>query len=214
MTILRAYALRLLFFVGLGFSAANAGQSAESLIQAGINKVCAKFAEIVSAAEGNFTTVNQFGCLGAFQFCPGTFELYYSGTADQFLHDPVGQVAAWTKFEETQWKLVLKNDLTQLKGKVADLNGKTVTIDESAILMGCSIRLRQRRQAGELYGGWRLQRPRRQGRQRRESVCAYLIKGAGQEVSCFTGVTGPGPGPGAISNISASSITSSGATVN
>ncbi len=188
MTILRAYALRLLFFVGLGCSAANAGESAAALIQAGINEVCAKFAEIVSAAEGTFTEINQFGCLGAFQFCPGTFELYYSGTADQFLHDPHGQVAAWTKFEQNQWKLAEKNTLTtRLTKEVVSFNGMTAKIDDSAILMAC--------QFGCAKGGKLANYAADQGRNcnaaavkdgNGESVCAYLIKGAGQNVSCFT----------------------------
>jgi hypothetical protein len=103
----------------------------------------------------------------------------------------MGQVTAWTKFEATQWQLVLKNNLTRLNGTVADLNGKTVTIDDSAILMGCQFGCGK---GGKLanYNAGRNCNARDVKDGNGESVCAYLIKGAGQEVSCFTGVTATG----------------------
>ena len=90
----------------LSAAVAFAGESAANLTAAGIPSNCADFASKVSASEGNFGTTNQFGCLGAFQFCPGTFEQYYSGSAQSFLNNPSAQTAAWTQYEQNEWSRI------------------------------------------------------------------------------------------------------------
>jgi hypothetical protein len=197
MKIPRAYALRLLFFIGLGFVAAEARESAEELIKAGLDKACAGYASIVTASEGNFGSVSPNDCLGAFQFCPGTFELYFHGTPQQFLADPHAQVVAFTAYEQTQWKLAQKNKLTDLIGETVKFDGKSATIDASAILMACQFGCGKPpgRLASYLADHNRDCNSQKVKDGNGTSVCTYLIRGAGQNVSCFTGgpVVGGGP---------------------
>ena len=199
----RAYALRLLFFIGLGFVAAEARESAEALIKAGLDKACAEYASIVTISEGNFDSVSPNSCLGAFQFCPGTFELYFHGTAQQFLVDHHAQVVAFTAYEETQWKLAQKNNLTGLIGETVKFDGKTEKIDASAILMACQFGCgRPGRLANYFADHNRDCNSQKVKDGNGTSVCSYLIRGAGQNVSCFTGgpggpvVVGPGGSDG------------------
>jgi hypothetical protein len=124
-------------FIWLGWSVASAGESFTSLVSAGLNELCARFGAVVSASEGNFKSRNPFGCLGAFQFCPATFVQFFAGTAEEFLNNPSAQTAAWTNYEKTQWELAKKGGLTKLIGQAFILAGKSITIDESAILMAC-----------------------------------------------------------------------------
>lgn len=198
---MRVYALRLLCLLGLGFAAAEAGESVEAIVKAGLDRACAKFAEMVSASEGNFGTVSPNHCLGAFQFCPGTFELYFHGTASQFLSDPRAQVVAWTAYEKTQWKLANDNNLTKLIGQLVKFEGKAATIDSSAILMGCQFGCGKFGRLFE-YAALRDCNSPKVKDGNGTSVCTFLIRGAGQNVSCFTGAgpTGSGsePGPGPI----------------
>ncbi len=53
----------------LSAALAFAGESAANLTAAGIPANCADFAAKVSSSEGNWNSVNPYGCLGAFQFC-------------------------------------------------------------------------------------------------------------------------------------------------
>jgi hypothetical protein len=207
--IVRACPLWLLLFLGLGLPAAKAGESAEALIQAGIDQLCAKFAAIVSGFEGDFTTVNQFGCLGAFQFCPGTFELYYQGTADQFLHDPKGQVKAWIAFEQTQWALAEKNNLTKLIGETVKFKEKTATIDPSAILLACQFGCGKGGKLANYFADAGRDCNARDVKDGNGvSICTNLITGAGQNVSCFTGAPViPNPN-GACGSSNGASLTS------
>ncbi|MDX8521143.1 acyltransferase [Mesorhizobium dulcispinae] len=171
-------------------AASNAGESAASLVAAGLNILCAPFGARVSASEGNFRSNSpKYHCLGAFQFCPGTFEIYYSRSAAQFLASPSDQVVAWTRYERVQWQLAVKYKLTELVGtEVCVGTNNCKKIDASAILMACQFGCGNK---GKLSNY-------RQGRDcdarnvkdgNLVSVCTYLYKGAGYNVSCFTGVS-------------------------
>lgn len=186
--------------LGLSATLALGGESVASLTGAGIPANCARFAAMVSAAEGNFGTTNQYGCLGAFQFCPGTFERYYSGSAQSFLNDPQAQVAAWTRYERESWSQAQRNGLTSLIGQQVCSGGRCATIDQSAILMACQFGCgRGGKLANYSASGDCDARNVKDGNG--VSVCSYLVKGAGYDASCFTGqqtqvcVQGPiGPG--------------------
>jgi hypothetical protein len=181
---------RILFDVGLLLSlsavAAFAGESADSLTSAGIPPNCANFAAKVSSSEGNFGSVNQSGCLGAFQFCPGTFERYYSGSAQNFLNDPSAQTTAWTQYEQNAWSQAQKNGLTSLVGQQVCSGSQCATIDQSAILMACQFgcgangKLANYMASGDCNGSGV-----KDGNG--VSVCSYLVRGAGYDASCFTG---------------------------
>ena len=187
----------------LSAAAAFAGESAANLTAAGIPSNCAPFAAKVSSSEGNFGTTNQFGCLGAFQFCPGTFERYYSGSAQSFLNSPSAQVAARTQYEQNEWAKAQSNGMTSLIGQQVCYGGRCATIDQSAILMACQFGCGPRgKLANYAAGGDCNARNVKDGNS--VSVCSYLIRGAGYDASCFTGSqsavcqqnpTGPGDFP-------------------
>lgn len=189
--------------LSLSATLALAGESAASLTAAGIPAQCAAFAAKVSSAEGSFRTTNPYGCLGAFQFCPGTFERYYSGSRQSFLNDPQAQVAAWTKYEQNSWAQAQKNGLTSLIGQQVCSGGRCATIDQSAILMACQFGCAKGgKLANYAAGGDCNARSVKDGNG--VSVCTYLVKGAGYDASCFTGQpsqvcvqapTGPGDFP-------------------
>ncbi len=188
-------------FLSLTATAAFAGESATSLVGAGMPANCADFAAKVSSSEGNFGTTNQYGCLGAFQFCPGTFNRYYNGSAQSFLNDPSAQVASWTKYEQDSWAQAQNNGLTSLVGQQVCSGGQCATIDQSAILMACQFgcgakgKLANYAASGDCNSG-----NVKDGNG--VSVCSYLVRGAGYDASCFTGQaaclqgpTGPGDFP-------------------
>jgi hypothetical protein len=168
--------------------AALAGQSVQSLIDNGINAICANFAAVVSKAEGGFTDSNPFGCLGAFQFCPATLRQYFSGSKDEFLNNPKTQTAAWTQYEKDQWAVAKKNGLTSIIGKVVDLSpfaGPT-KITASAILMACQFGCGKVGKLAKYVSGMDCGAADvKDGNNL--SVCAYLSRGVGKDVSCFTG---------------------------
>lgn len=163
-----------------------AGQSAQSITDAGMPAECSKYAAKVSQSEGNWNSVNQAGCVGAFQFCPGTFEAYYKGSKSSFINDPSAQVSAWTQYQQDEWKKAQRNGMTSLVGQQVCHNGKCATIDQSAILMACQFGCGK---GGKLYNYSQSKdcdaRNVKDGNM--NSVCNYLIKGAGYDVSCFTG---------------------------
>lgn len=166
--------------------AALAGESASTLSDAGIPENCAAFAAKVSGSEGSFGTVNQYGCLGAFQFCPGTFERYYNGSAQSFLNSRTAQVAAWTKYEQDSWSQAQRNGMTSLIGQQVCHAGRCATIDQSAILMACQFGCGARgKLANYMTGGDCNARSVKDGNG--VSVCTYLLRGAGYDASCFTG---------------------------
>ncbi len=167
-------------------TAAFAGQSVSSLIDAGMPANCANFAAKVSSSEGNFGTTNQYGCLGAFQFCPGTFQQYYSGSAQSFLNNPSAQVTSWTSYEENSWSQAQKNGLTSLVGQQVCSGGQCATIDQSSILMACQFGCGAKgKLANYMASGDCNAANVKDGNG--VSVCSYLIRGAGYDVSCFTG---------------------------
>jgi hypothetical protein len=170
----------------LGLSFASAGESIGSLISAGLDKLCAGFGAIVSASEGNFGSRNPFGCLGAFQFCPATFVQFFAGTAEEFLNSPNAQTTAWTNYEKTQWELAKKGGLTKLIGQALTFAGKSIIIDQSAILMACQFGCGK---LGKLanYAASANCDARNVKDGNGVSVCSYLVRGVGKEVSCFTG---------------------------
>ncbi|HEV7325567.1 MAG TPA: acyltransferase [Bosea sp. (in: a-proteobacteria)] len=204
----------------LSSALAFAGESAASLTAAGIPANCAPFAAKVSAAEGNFGTTNQFGCLGAFQFCPGTFERYYSGSAQSFLNDPQAQVAAWTRYQQNSWSQVQKNGMGSLVGQQVCSGGRCATIDQSAILMACQFGCgKNGKLANFAASGDCDARNVKDGNG--VSVCSYLVRGAGYDASCFTGdasttctptPSGPGDFPTSI-GIAANPPSSSDASI-
>ena len=173
-------------FKGMKYRSIGPFRGGRSLTAAGIPANCADFAAKVSSSEGNWNSVNPYGCLGAFQFCPGTFQQYYSGSAQSFLASPQAQTAAWTKYEQNSWGQAQSNGLTSLVGQQVCSGGQCATIDQSAILMAC--------QFGCGKGG-KLANYAASGNCNASnvkdgngvSVCSYLIRGAGYDASCFTG---------------------------
>src|SRR5688500_14866756 len=77
-------------------SVTQAGETATSLMNAGMSAECAEYAANVSGSEGSFgsvsKTINGTTCYGAFQFCVGgssdTLSRYYDDPPSQFLKDP------------------------------------------------------------------------------------------------------------------------------
>lgn len=192
-----AFGLAVSLFIG-ATAPALAGATAASIGNAGMPANCVPFATKVSASEGNWGTVNPYGCLGAFQFCPGTFERYYSGSASSFLNNPSAQVEAWTRYQQQEWRNAQNAGSTSLIGQQVCYRGQCATVDESAILMACQFGCGNRgklanfarnggqcvqgNKPGKLNGG---SSPTNDG----NGVCVaqYLIKGAGYDASCFTG---------------------------
>ncbi|MDX1109774.1 acyltransferase [Sinorhizobium medicae] len=172
----------------------EAGETAEAMVAAGLNVICAPFAAKVSSSEGNFKSRSKYGCLGAFQFCPGTFELYYSGSEDQFLNSPSDQVVAWTKYERTQWGLATKYNLVSLIGSKVCYGGKCDVVDHSAILMACQFGCGNKGKLANYVRGKDCDAKNvKDGNS--VSVCTYLIRGARFDVSCFTGEKTAQPTP-------------------
>jgi hypothetical protein len=177
--------IALAFLIALA-SPCYAGQSAQSLIDAGLPAQCSDYAAKVSSSEGSFGSVNQFGCVGAFQFCPGTFEQYYTGSKQSFLNDPSAQIAAFTKYEKDQWALAQKNGLNSLIGKQACFNGTCSTITESSILFACQFGCGANGKLANYFASGDCNaRNVKDGNGL--SVCSYLQRGSGYDTSCFTG---------------------------
>lgn len=171
----------------LAATVAIAGEFALSLMKAGMPSECADFAAKVSASEGNFGTTNQYGCLGAFQFCPGTFESYYKGSASSFLEDPSAQVAAWKQYQSNEWAKAQRNGLTNAVGKEVCYNGRCATVTEFAILMACQFGCGAKGKLANLVNNGMDCNARNVKDGNLVSVCEYLIRGSGFNVSCFTG---------------------------
>lgn len=177
--------------LGLIASFAFAGQSAVSLIAAGMPADCAEYASNVTASEGNFTstspTVNGVRCYGAFQFCDsGTLQSYWPGTKDEFLANPSAQVEAWLKYENDQWAQANRLGLTGMVGQQVCYNGTCAIISQSSILKACQFGCGK---GGKLYNLMQAgldcnARGTKDGAG--TSVCSYLISGAGYNVSCIT----------------------------
>lgn len=171
------------------------GETIDALLKAGMPGECAPFGAIVSASEGNFSSVNQFGCVGAFQFCPATFAHYYGGGVDQFIAHPDQQVAAWLHYDRDQWNTASKNHLDLLLGQsvchgtLANTRHCAV-VHHSAILMACQFGCgRTGKLAAYLNNHDCNARNVKDGNL--VSVCDYLLRGAGYDVSCFAGGVSP-----------------------
>nr|WP_247871783.1 acyltransferase [Ochrobactrum sp. LM19]AJW29994.1 acyltransferase [Ochrobactrum sp. LM19] len=173
-------------------SIAFAGESAVSLIAAGMPANCAEYAENVSKSEGNFNStspvVNGVTCYGAFQFCnSGTFQRYYSGTPQEFLNDPRAQVNVWVKYQSSEWNTAQRLGLDSAVGKEICYRGTCAQITQSSILKACQFGCGK---GGKLYNlvasGLDCNAPKTADGAG-TSVCYYLISGAGYEVSCITG---------------------------
>lgn len=177
------------FVISTCAQVATAQVSTSELIDAGMPSGLADFASAVSSSEGNWTSVNQYGCAGAFQFCPDTRIRYHAGSLDSFLSSPAAQVSAYRRYMADEWRLATRNGFDSLIGSEVCWGGQCRTITQSSILKGC--------QFGCAYGG-ALGRFHRTGDcdQARDgngvSVCTYLIRGAGYDVSGITGETEPG----------------------
>jgi len=178
------------FLMNLVPVAVTAQVSTGELIEAGMPSGLAEFASAVTSSEGDWTSVNQFGCAGAFQFCPSTRIRYHAGSLDSFLLSPSAQVSAYQRYMSDEWDLASRNGFTNLVGQQVCWGGSCRTITQSSIIKGC--------QFGCAYHG-ALGRYYRTGDcdQARDgngvSVCTYLIHGAGYDVSGITGEPEPGP---------------------
>ncbi|MBA8904157.1 acyltransferase [Phyllobacterium sp. P30BS-XVII] len=178
--------------IGLSASAALAGESAVSLMNAGMPSACAEYAENVSKSEGNFSSisplVNGVRCYGAFQFCDsGTIQQYYSGTPQQFLNDPSAQTAAWVKYQQNQWQFAQKGGLTSAVGKEVCYNGTCAVLTQSSILKACQFGCAgpTSKLAKLVAAGMDCNAPGTSDGAG-TSVCKYLVSGAGYDVSCIT----------------------------
>ncbi|MBZ5763373.1 MULTISPECIES: acyltransferase [Rhizobium] len=179
--------------LSLGFAAslAFAGESALSLLNAGMPAGCAEYASNVSHSEGNFNSVspvvNGTRCYGAFQFCDsGTLQAYWDGSREDFLNNPSAQVAAWERYQRGQWNAAQKNGMTSLIGQQVCYQGTCATISQSSILKACQFGCGT---GGKLYNLAKSgldcsAAGTRDGAG--TSVCAYLISGAGYNVGCIT----------------------------
>lgn len=182
------------FGIALGMMAtlAFAGESAVSLLNAGMPADCAEYAANVSHSEGNFDSispaVNGTRCYGAFQFCDsGTLQQYWSGSRADFLASPSAQVAAWQQYEQDQWAAARRSGLTNLVGQQVCYQGTCATISQSSILKACQFGC-----AGKTSKLYNLAQAdldcnaagTRDGAG--TSVCSYLISGAGYNVGCIT----------------------------
>jgi len=176
---------------------ALAGETAVSLMNAGMSADCADYAANVSASEGSFGStspvVNGFTCYGAFQFCSdkgsrvgGTFSEYFRGTPEQFLSDAQAQVAAWMKYQKDEWAKAQKFGFDSAVGQRICYNGECATLTQSSILKACQFGCGPRGKlanfvkadfdcnaAGTKDGAG-------------TSVCKYLVSGSGYNVACIT----------------------------
>lgn len=169
---------------------AAAQVSTSELVDAGMPPGLAEFASAVTSSEGDWDSVNQYGCAGAFQFCPDTRIRYHPSSLESFLASPTAQVSAYRRYMADEWQLATRNGFDGLIGLEVCWGGQCRTITQSSIIKAC--------QFGCAYGG-ALGRYHRTGDcdQARDgngvSVCTYLIRGAGYDVSGITGNIEPGP---------------------
>jgi len=178
-------------------SPAAAGVPQSEFIDAGAPASLAPFLERISAAEGGWTSDNVAsrqnppGCVGFFQLCPeAPFSSYYSGTQEQFKQDRPGQVQAYMRYAGAAWGEV-KDNFSSVLGRSATYGGKTVVIDESAVIFAMQFGGRIMKRfidndyacgSGTADGNG-------------TSVCKYFVIGAGYDVSAITGQPYSGQGP-------------------
>lgn len=179
------------FVLAVTSTIAFAGESAISLMNAGMPSTCAEYAANVSNSEGNFSSVspavNGVTCYGAFQFCnSGTFQEFYNGTPQQFLNDPSAQVAAWMPYQQREWAKAQRNGMTSALGKEVCYNGTCARITQSSILKACQFGCGKGGKLDNLVkSGMDCTAPGTADGAG-TSVCKYLVSGAGYDVSCIT----------------------------
>lgn len=173
-------------------SFAFAGESAVSMLNAGMPADCAEYASNVSSSEGNFGSispvVNGVTCYGAFQFCnSGTLQSYWDGSANDFLSSPSSQVSAWLKLQKREWASAQRLGMSNLVGQQVCYNGTCATITQSSILKACQFGCQGK--SSKLYklmaSGLDCNAPGTKDGAG-TSVCKYLVSGAGFNVSCIT----------------------------
>ena len=174
--------------LALAGTTARAAVSVQDLVAAGASPDFARYAAQVSASEGGWSSVNAYGCAGAFQFCPATLQRYYNGSQASFLNSPAAQVAAFQRYSADQWALAQRNGLTSAIGKtVCDDNGRCATVTESSILMACQFGCGA---GGKLdafvKNGYNCTGPNNTRDANGVSACTYLARGAGFDVAAVT----------------------------
>lgn len=167
---------------------AVAGVSSADMQSAGMSSDLAQYAHAVSSNEGNWSSVNKYGCVGAFQFCPGTFERYYSGSKESFLNSPQAQVNAYKAYMADSWKSAQRNGLTSAVGKSVCWNGHCTVITDSSILMACQFGCGSgSKLAHFIQNGFNCDGVYNTADGNGTSVCKYLYTGANYNVSAITG---------------------------
>lgn len=171
---------------------ALAGESAVSMLAAGMPAECAEYAANVSSSEGNFTSVspvvNGTTCYGAFQFCnSGTLQSYWAGTPSGFLANPQAQVGAWLRLQKNEWDAARRLGMNLLLGQQVCFDGTCATITQSSILKACQFGCQGK--SSKLYrlmaSGLDCKAPGTADGAG-TSVCRFLVSGAAYNVSCIT----------------------------
>ncbi|MDR6293809.1 hypothetical protein E9232_006362 [Inquilinus ginsengisoli] len=167
---------------------ATAGVPADEFISLGASPDLAAYLASVSSSEGGWTSENTFGCAGAFQFCPGTLERYYSGSKQDFLNDPKAQLDAYMKYAQDEWSKAQQNGLTSAIGHEVCYNGVCRIIDESSILKACQFGCGT---GGKLdnfiRNGYSCDGPNKTSDGYGTSICQYLVSGGGYNIGDITG---------------------------
>lgn len=172
-------------------SLAFAGESAVTLMAAGIPAECAEYASNVTQSEGNFKSVspvvNGTTCYGAFQFCnSGTLQRHWKGSPSDFLGSPSSQVSAWLDYQQDEWAKAKENGMDAMIGQQVCYRGTCTTITQSSILKACQFGCGR---GGKLYNLMKSGLDCNASNTKDgagTSVCKYLVSGAGYNVSCIT----------------------------
>lgn len=166
-------------------TSASAAVSVNDMINYGMPAGMADYAASVSRSEGNWGSVNPHGCVGAFQFCPGTLERYYSGSRSSFIANPAAQVNAWVNYQQDEWGKATRNGMTAMIGQEICYNGRCATITASSILKACQFGCGTGGKLHNLYQSGNCDaRNVKDGNL--VSVCEYLIRGSGYNVEDIT----------------------------
>lgn len=166
---------------------AHASVAPQDMLSAGMSSDLLQYAVAVTRNEGKWTDVNSYGCVGAFQFCPGTFEHYYHGSVDSFLKDKGAQVSAFVSYEHDNWMTARRNGLTSAIGKTVCWNNSCTTITASSILMACQFGCGQKgKLAHFVQNGYSCNGVYNTADGNGTSVCKYLYTGANYNVSAIT----------------------------
>lgn len=167
---------------------ALAGVSTSDLVSAGMPAELSDFAAAVSASEGNWDSVNEYGCAGAFQFCPDTRLQYDARSLADFLESREAQVSAYRRYMADQWRIATRNGYDELIGRQICYDGRCATITASSIIKACQFGCGSLGALGEFYRS-------RDCSQALDgngvSVCSYLIRGSAYNVAAITGTPEP-----------------------